>query len=892
MQMDLCLKRRTAGNAVIWALNAMGAVLLLWTCSVSGDTASKSRDYLFPAESLGGNLHASSHIESSGSVSKLSALVQYEAFDGQFYDLVQNRGRHVNVLVPQSAVDGPNFTADHLEELVDRLDMLYTLYVELLQGEPGGSGLLNIAFIPQTCGSGCGLVGGRGIEVQSSSHVMEDIIRELDAGRLDSILLHEMAHNFDTFSAYLHYLPDHAHAWTDMFEFFAPYRYSRDSTKGRSPDDLYNSPVRAVWKDYVTDESARWDNCVRDQACGDLGLHANGLWAMVYYRIESLYGIEALLDSFRFIRDYARTHAPPVTDEDKEGLRILSLAVGVKANISCYLDSLKWPVPDATRQELQKRFGSGGSLCGDQDNDGFIAINGDCDDNDPSRNILSDEIAFNGKDDDCDELVDEKSLVEAEFGSDLDNFTGKVSTTLPTEISGTSFDPDDRDTFSFSLAASRLARVTLCAQSDFRGWAAGLKPDGNGLDSPNWYVYRPAPGCSSNTFDFSAFQQGTVSVIPDGYEGPWSLTISEGSDLLPDHSASLQVEANPAGGMTLRIDDREELFSGLGADEMEIWISGAGVQIFEPWTENMAVTLNRQDSVQLSDGALYQARIRPRAGGLPLKGFAAGQLFRYDATAKSLPVIDHSFSGAWFDPDHEGEGFIVEVLGGDRALVYWFTYQADGSQRWMLGVGDIEANKVVIDEMLDSHGARFGDHFDPDDVVLQQAGSFSITFLDCASALVNYSIDGRGDHQKTTRLTSVLGHGCGRNEQPPARDLSGSWYDPSHDGEGFVVEQLSATEALVFWFTYDGSGQQSWLFSSGSIKDGQIEFPQMLQPRGAQFGRSYDPAQVSHHEWGSLTLELDCEGGKASYSSAVSGYSNGSQNLVPLTRLQNSGCLD
>jgi hypothetical protein len=892
MQMDLCLKRGTAGNAVIWALNAMGAVLLLWTCSVSGNTASTSRDYLFPAESLGGSLHAPSHIESSGSVSKLSALVQYEAFDGQFYDLVQNRGRHVNVLVPQSAVDGPNFTADHLEELVDRLDMLYTLYVELLQGEPGGSGLLNIAFIPQTCGSGCGLIGGRGIEVQSSSHVMEDIIRELDAGRLDSILLHEMAHNFDTFSAYLHYLPDHAHAWTDMFEFFAPYRYSRDSTKGRSPDDLYNSPVRAVWRDYVTDESARWDNCVRDQACGDLGLHANGLWAMVYYRIESLYGIEALLDSFRFIRDYARTHAPPVTDEDKEGLRILSLAVGVKANISCYLDSLKWPVPDATRQELQKRFGSGGSLCDDQDNDGFIAINGDCDDNDPSRNILSDEIAFNGKDDDCDELVDEKSLVEAEFGSDLDNFTGKVSTTLPTEISGTSFDPDDRDTFSFSLAASRLARVTLCAQSDFRGWAAGLKPDGNGLDSPNWYVYRPAPGCSSNTFDFSAFQQGTVSVIPDGYEGPWSLTISEGSDLLPDHSASLQVEANPAGGMTLRIDDREELFSGLGADEMEIWISGAGVQIFEPWTENMAVTLNRQDSVQLSDGALYQARIRPRAGGLPLKGFAAGQLFRYDATAKSLPVVDHSFSGAWFDPDHEGEGFIVEVLGGDRALVYWFTYQADGSQRWMLGVGDIEANKVVIDEMLDSHGARFGDHFDPDDVVLQQAGSFSITFLDCASALVNYSIDGRGDHQKTTRLTSVLGHGCGRNEQPPARDLSGSWYDPSHDGEGFVVEQLSATEALVFWFTYDGSGQQSWLFSSGSIKDGQIEFPQMLQPRGAQFGRSYDPAQVSHHEWGSLTLELDCEGGKASYSSAVSGYSNGSQNLVPLTRLQNSGCLD
>jgi hypothetical protein len=892
MQMDLCLKRGTASSAVVWARNAMGAALLLWTISVYGDSASVSRDYLYPAESRGGILHAPSHMDSFGSSGKPGALVQYESFDGQFYDLVRNPGRYVDVLLPPAAAGEPGFTADHVEELVDRLDMLYALYAELLQGEPGGSGLLNIAFIPQTCGTGCGLIGGRGIEVQSASHVMEDIIRELDAGRLDSILLHEMAHNFDTFSTYLHYLPDHAHAWTDMFEFFAPYRYSRDSTKGRSPDDLYNSPVRAVWKDYVADDSARWDNCVRDQGCGDLGLPANGLWAMVYYRIESLYGVEALIDSFRFVREYSRTHGAPLTDEGKEGLRILSLAVGVKANIACYMDSLKWPVPDATRQEMQRRFGSGGSLCSDQDNDGFIAINGDCDDNDSSRNILSEEIAFNGIDDDCDELVDEKSLNEAEYGNDLDNFTGKVNTVLPSEITGSSFDPDDRDTFSFSLAASRRARVTLCAQSEFKGWAAGLKPDGSGLDSPNWYVYRPAPGCSSNTFDFSAFQQGTVSVIPDGYDGKWSLTISEGSELLPDHSASLQVDANPSGGMTLRIDDRDDLFSSLGADEMEVWISGAGVQIFEPWTENMAVTLNRHNAALLNDGALYQARIRPRAGGLPLKGFAAGQLFRYDATAKALPAIDHRYSGAWFDPEHEGEGFIVEILDSERALVYWFTYQADGSQRWMLGVGDIEANKVVIDEMLDSHGARFGDHFDPGDVVLQQAGSFSITFLDCSSALVNYRIDGRGDHQKTTRLTSLHGHGCGTNEQTPDHDLSGSWYDPSHDGEGFVIEQLSATEALVFWFTYDGAGQQSWLFSTGYIKDGQIEFPQMLQPRGAKFGRSYDPAQVSHHEWGSLTLELDCNGGKASYSSSVKGYSGGSQDLVPLTRLQNSGCLE
>ena len=36
----------------------------------------------------------------------------------------------------------------------------------------------------------------------------QEYIRELDAGRLDSILVHEVAHNFDGYAEYLHYLPD------------------------------------------------------------------------------------------------------------------------------------------------------------------------------------------------------------------------------------------------------------------------------------------------------------------------------------------------------------------------------------------------------------------------------------------------------------------------------------------------------------------------------------------------------------------------------------------------------------------------------------------------------------------------------------------------------------
>jgi hypothetical protein len=58
----------------------------------------------------------------------------------------------------------------------------------------------------------------------------------------------------------------------------------------------------------------------------------------------------------------------------------------------------------------------------------------------------------------------------------------------------------------------------------------------------------------------------------------------------------------------------------------------------------------------------------------------------------------------------------------------------------------------------------------------------------------------------------------------------------------------------------------------------------------SRFGRAFEPAEVVHHEWGELTLDLDCTGGIASYTTQTEGYSSGAQSLVPLSRLGASGC--
>ena len=249
MKRDFYLKRGTAGDAVVRFLFTIGAVAFLWSSAVQANTTPTGRDYLLPSQVKSKSAGQTFSIESSGYSSKTSSTANYKAFDGSAYQLVENRGRYVNVLLPSSVENGPFFTADHIEEMVDRLDLLYVLYSELMQSQPAGDGLVNIAFVPQTCGMGCGLVGARGFEILSDPRNYEAIIHELDAGRLEKVLLHEMAHNFDTHSTYLHYLPDHAHAWTDMFEFFAPFRYSRAGSHGAAPDDLYNSPVSSVWKE-------------------------------------------------------------------------------------------------------------------------------------------------------------------------------------------------------------------------------------------------------------------------------------------------------------------------------------------------------------------------------------------------------------------------------------------------------------------------------------------------------------------------------------------------------------------------------------------------------------------------------------------------------------------
>ena len=111
-----------------------------------------------------------------------------------------------------------------------------------------------------------------------------------------------------------------------------------------------------------------------------------------------------------------------------------------------------------------------------------------------------------------------------------------------------------------------------------------------------------------------------------------------------------------------------------------------------------------------------------------------------------------SLSGAWYDPDRSGEGFVVEVLPDGRAVVYWYTYTPDdsGRQAWMIGTGGMQSPTVPapstgspeafvdIDPLHQPQGGTYGPAFDPSDVSSVDWGSLRMEFFSDGTGQVTF----------------------------------------------------------------------------------------------------------------------------------------------------------
>ena len=265
------------------------------------------------------------------------------------------------------------------------------------------------------------------------------------------------------------------------------------------------------------------------------------------------------------------------------------------------------------------------------------------------------------------------------------------------------------------------------------------------------------------------------------------------------------------------------------------------------------------------------------------------QLFNTEASF----LLDSGISSAWYDVSHDGEGFLLEMLANNIALIFWYTFNREGEQDWYVATGEVSGNRIEFSALYQSTGTVFGPEFDPDKIVRTVVGSASFIFTGCDSGSMTYQIGSEQGSMELKRLTNLMGLSCGNEPAldsstsplPEMAKLSGSWFDRSHDGEGYNVEILSEGRALVFWFTYGPDGKRRWMFGVGEDRDGKIVVDELLTTSGGIFGPDFDPDTVIKTPWGSLELDMDCSGGTATYNSSEAGFGSGVLNIEKLTNI-------
>ena len=129
----------------------------------------------------------------------------YTTFNGRTINVKLLEGKYVVLNIDKNEItNSQSLDTLTLNKLLIRSDSLYGFYKRNLGFEPPGGNpnynyKTNIFFGNPSCGSGCGLVGAKGIEVSDFKNIFFNIKYNINVNR-DVIISYELGRNFFTFS--------------------------------------------------------------------------------------------------------------------------------------------------------------------------------------------------------------------------------------------------------------------------------------------------------------------------------------------------------------------------------------------------------------------------------------------------------------------------------------------------------------------------------------------------------------------------------------------------------------------------------------------------------------------------------------------------------------------
>ncbi len=111
-------------------------------------------------------------------------------------------------------------------------------------------------------------------------------------------------------------------------------------------------------------------------------------------------------------------------------------------------------------------------------------------------------------------------------------------------------------------------------------------------------------------------------------------------------------------------------------------------------------------------------------------------------------LINSTYSGLWFDPSRDGEGFalvISETEAGPTAVVSYYTYDNQKQSIFLVGSQSLSSGATSLSiPVIITSGAKFGDAFKSTDVVRTPAGTLSFRFTSCNAGVVDYNLTSLG----------------------------------------------------------------------------------------------------------------------------------------------------
>ncbi len=131
------------------------------------------------------------------------------------------------------------------------------------------------------------------------------------------------------------------------------------------------------------------------------------------------------------------------------------------------------------------------------------------------------------------------------------------------------------------------------------------------------------------------------------------------------------------------------------------------------------------------------------------------------AGSASAISLTSKHTGSWFNPNQDGQGFAIEVVPGataneKQAVVYWYTFDANGNPTWFFGAGPIQGNKADV-TLYSAQGGTMGEAGQADK---QEWGSMQLDFSSCDHGEISYQSAQASGNFTIERITSVFGDVC------------------------------------------------------------------------------------------------------------------------------------